>query len=55
MDDDYAFYDAAALATAAASNQWAGASHWKFVGRKRKVRVSEVIVIPEQFFKSVIK
>lgn len=39
VDDDYAFYDTAALATAAASNQWAGAAHWKFVGRKKKVRM----------------
>lgn len=40
MNDDYAFYDTGALAAAAATssnNNWAGASHWKFVGVKKKV------------------
>ena len=39
-NDDYAFYDTGALAAAAATsrnNTWAGASHWKFVGVKKKV------------------
>ncbi|CAM9994156.1 unnamed protein product [Pylaiella littoralis] len=39
VNDDYAFYDAGALAAAAArsrSNIWAGASHWKFAGVKKK-------------------
>ena len=39
VNDDYAFYETGALASAAASgNSWAGASHWKFVGIKKKVR-----------------
>lgn len=38
VNDDYAFYETGALASAAASgNSWAGASHWKFVGIKKKV------------------
>eukprot|EP00752_Nemacystus_decipiens_P006580 g5924.t1 len=39
VNDDYAFYDTGALAAAAATsrnNTWAGASHWKFVGVKKK-------------------
>lgn len=43
MNDDYAFYDTGALAAAAATsrnNTWAGASHWKFVGVKKKVRLA---------------
>lgn len=39
MNDDYSFYESGALAAAAAAcaNNWAGASHWKFVGVKKKV------------------
>lgn len=38
VNDDYAFYETGALASAAVSgNSWAGASHWKFVGIKKKV------------------
>lgn len=36
--DEYTFYDAAALEAAASSNNWAGASHWKFPARKLRVR-----------------
>lgn len=41
VNDDYSFYEYGALAAAAAAcaNNWAGASHWKFVGVKKKVRI----------------